>query len=257
MHRFIPTPSHSAVELGPLTIHFYAISILLGVMAAIAIGRRRYANAGGEIDVITDVSIVAIPAGIIGGRVYHVVTSPDAYFGAHGHPLNAVKIWDGGMGIWGAIGLGTAAAFFTFRRLELETSFAIFADSLAPGILIAQAIGRWGNWFNGELFGRPTNLPWGLEIPRELRPVGFANFATFHPTFLYESIWCIASALLLIFLSRRRSLQAGNLFILRIDEAHHLWGLRLNEWVSAMGFLLSAFTFANREKRAKKVRMHP
>jgi len=270
MHCFIPTPSRSAVELGPLTIHFYAICILLGVIAAVVIGRRRYGNVGGDKDVITDVAITAIPAGIIGGRLYHVITSPDAYFGADGHPLNALKIWDGGMGIWGAIALGTTAAFLAFRRSERGTSFAIFADSLAPGILIAQAIGRWGNWFNGELFGRPTKLPWGLEIPRELRPPGFADFATFHPTFLYESIWCIASALLLIFLSRRKSLQAGNLFILyialycagrcgieylRIDEAHHLWGLRLNEWVSAIGFLLSVFTFANKEKRTKKVRM--
>ena len=189
---------------------------------------------------------------------------------AGGQSAGAWRQYNGGMGIWGAIALGTAAAFLAFRRLERGTSFAIFADSLAPGILIAQAIGRWGNWFNGELFGRPTKLPWGLEIPRELRPQGFTDFATFHPAFLYESIWCIASALLLIFLSRRRSLQAGNLFILyiafycagrcgieylRIDEAHHLWGLRLNEWVSAIGFLLSVFTFANREKRAKKVRM--
>jgi len=270
MSRFIPTPSRSAVELGPLTIHFYALCILLGVIAAVVIGRRRYGKFGGDKDLITDVAIVAIPAGIIGGRLYHVITSPDAYFGANGHPLNALKIWDGGMGIWGAIALGTTAAFLAFRRLERGTSFAIFADSLAPGILIAQAIGRWGNWFNGELFGRPTKLPWGLEIPRELRPPAFTDFATFHPAFLYESIWCIASALLLIFLSRRNSLQAGNLFILyialycagrcgieylRIDQAHQILGLRLNEWVSAIGFLLSVFTFANREKRAKKVRM--
>ena len=270
MHRFIPTPSHSAVELGPLTVHFYAICILLGAIVAVVMGRRRYVNVGGDKDVITDVAITAIPAGIIGGRLYHVVTSPEAYFGANGHPLNALKIWDGGMGIWGAIALGTLAAFITFRRVERGTSFAIFADSLAPGILIAQAIGRFGNWFNGELFGRPTTLPWGLEIPRDLRPQGFTNFSTFHPTFLYESIWCFASAIALISLSRRRSFQTGNLFILyialycagrcwieylRIDEAHHLWGLRLNEWVSTLGLLLSVFTFANREMRARKVRM--
>jgi prolipoprotein diacylglyceryl transferase len=270
MHCFIPTPSHSAVELGPFTIHYYAICILVGIIAAVIIGRRRYRSIGGDSDVITDVAITSIPAGIIGGRIYHVVTSPDGYFGAKGHPLDALKIWDGGMGIWGAIALGTIAAFLTFRRVDRGTSFSTFADALAPGILVAQAIGRWGNWFNGELFGRPTTAPWGLEIPRDLRPLGFSDFATFHPTFLYESLWCLMSAVILLLLSKRRSMAPGNLFILyitlycggrcgieylRIDDAHHLWGLRLNEWVSAIGFFLSLFAFSNREKRAKKVKM--
>ena len=266
MQSFIPTPSRSAVGLGPVTIHFYALCILVGTIVAIVLGRRRYAALGGDPDEILDIAIYAIPAGIVGGRIYHVITSPDTYFGPHGRILDALKIWDGGMGIWGAIALGTYISFFRFHRSERSLSFPHFLDALAPAILLAQAIGRWGNWFNGELFGRPTKLPWGLEIPRGLRPAGYVSFSTFHPTFLYESLWCLVAALLLIFLARRWTLVPGNLFLLyiafycvgragieylRIDSAHHFFGVRLNDWVSGMCLVFSLSIIVMREKRSR------
>ena len=268
MHSFIPTPSHSAVAFGPFTIHFYALCILAGVVVALLVGRSRYGARGGDIQEITDVAIVAIPAGIIGGRLYHVLTSPDRYFGSNGKPLDAFKIWDGGLGIWGAIALGTLASYLVFNRGKRSLTFAVFADSLAPGLLFAQAIGRFGNWFNGELFGRPTHLPWGLSIPLPLRPAGYESFATFHPTFLYEAIWCAASALVLIWVGEKYPIANGNLFFLyifiyclgrswiealRIDEAHHLFGLRLNEWVSLLGIFFALLLFAMRQRSARKV----
>jgi len=265
---FIPTPSHNAVGLGPLTIHFYALCILIGVLVALAIGRHRYGRLGGNVDEIIDCAIVAIPAGIIGGRIYHVLTSPERYFGKAGHPLEAIKIWDGGMGIWGAIALGTLASWLTFRRKARSLPFGALLDALAPGLLIAQGIGRFGNWFNGELFGVPTRLPWALEIPLPLRPVGYEQFQTFHPTFAYEAIWCFLGAALLLWVSARTQLHPGALFLLyiafyclgriwiealRIDSAHRLFGLRINEWVSLGGFLLATFMFWQRRKRSRVV----
>jgi len=269
---FIPTPSHSAVALGPLTVHFYALCILIGVIAAITIGRNRFAKLGGDVNEITDLAIFAIPAGIIGGRLYHVITSPDRYFGSAGHPLDAFKIWDGGMGIWGAIGLGTLVSFLVFRSSERSLGFGSLADSLAPGLLIAQGIGRFGNWFNGELFGRPTTLPWGLEIPIPLRPTGYENFPTFHPTFLYEALWCFFCAWLIIRVGIHFGQKPGTVFYLyialyclgragiealRIDEAHHFFGLRLNEWVSLVGLLCASFMVLTRLRESKKGRITP
>ena len=258
MHRFLPSPTVSAVHFGFLTIHFYALSILLGIIVAVSVGRLRYSQAGGDLDEITDIALWAIPAGIVGGRIYHVITSPDAYFGAHGKPLDALKIWEGGMGIWGAIALGTAVAFYAFKKKSRSLSFAQLADALAPGLLIAQAIGRWGNWFNVELFGGPSKLPWALEIPFQSRPVGYEIYSTFHPTFLYESLWCFAGAALFIWVPRLRQLQPGKVFIgyiafyclgrlgfesLRNDQAHLIGGLRVNIWVSFVGLSVSTFFF--------------
>jgi len=267
MKTFIPTPNFSAVGIGPFTIHLYALVILLGIVVAISIGRVRYRERGGEPETIFDVALWAVPAGVIGGRLYHVITSPDNYFGKNGKPLDALKIWQGGMGIWGAIALGSLVAFIRFRKVAPQSSFALFADSLAPGILFAQAIGRWGNWFNGELFGSPSTLPWALKIPANLRPLGYENFATYHPTFLYESLWTLAAGLALIYLpffkSRERS-YPGLIFIsyifmyclgriwieaLRIDQAHHIWGLRLNIWVALLGILASGGTLILRMVR--------
>jgi prolipoprotein diacylglyceryl transferase len=269
---FIPTPSHSAVALGPLTVHFYALCILIGVIAAITIGRKRYASLGGNAHEITDLAIFAIPAGIIGGRLYHVITSPDRYFGSSGHPIDALKIWDGGLGIWGAIGLGTLASFLVFRSSERSLAFGSLADALAPGLLVAQGIGRFGNWFNGELFGRPTTLPWGLEIPAPLRPAGYENFLTFHPTFLYEALWCFLAASLIMRMRNFFKQKPGTLFylyialyclgrcgieVLRIDEAHHIFGLRLNEWVSLIGLLCATLVVLTRLREIKKGRIAP
>jgi len=260
------------MALGPLTVHFYALCILIGVIAAITIGRKRYASLGGNAHEITDLAIFAIPAGIIGGRLYHVITSPDRYFGSLGHPIDALKIWDGGLGIWGAIGLGTLVSFLVFRSSERSLGFGSLADALAPGLLVAQGIGRFGNWFNGELFGRPTTLPWGLEIPAPLRPAGYENFHTIHPTLLYEAFWCFLAAVLIIRIRTYFSERPGTLFYvyialyclgragieaLRIDEAHHIFGLRLNEWVSLIGLLSATFIVLIRLREIKKGRIAP
>ena len=165
----------------------YALCIILGVVVAIVVGNRRFVNGGGKSGVVGDIAIVAVPAGVIGGRLYHVITSPDQYFGKNGDPVAALYIWRGGMGIWGAIALGFAGAYIAYRRLGSEIPFSKFADALAPGLLLAQSIGRWGNWFNKELFGRPFDGPWRLQIPVEYRPSGYETTQYFHPVFLYES----------------------------------------------------------------------
>ena len=262
----LPTPTSSLIEVGPLTIHYYALCILLGIAAAIVISRGRYRRAGGNPDEINQLAAYAIPAGIIGGRAYHVITSPDAYFGANGRPLDAIKIWQGGMGIWGAIALGSLTVWLLIKRGNYSLTFLIVADVLAPGLLIAQAIGRWGNWFNAELFGSPTYLPWGLSIPPSARPDGFQSFATFHPTFLYESLWCLLAALLLLrsgrlqnwitrlpgqtFLAYISLYTLGRLWIeaLRIDSAHHLFGVRINIFVALVICIASTTTLLRRRR---------
>ena len=272
MRKFIPTPGISQIGVGPFTIHFYALCIVAGIALAIYMGDRRYRRAGGGNNIVADVAIVAVPAGIVGGRLYHLVTSPDAYFGSHGHPLDAFKIWQGGLGIWGAISLGTLAAFWQHERLRRTghpgvLSFAAFADALAPGVLLAQALGRFGNWFNGELFGRPTTLPWGLEIPLASRPAGYESFQTFQPTFLYEALWSIFIALLLITLEHKFKPGQSFLFyisgycvgrtfieLLRIDNAHTIAGLRVNVWVSLIVALGSGYLFWRRGHTGKKRR---
>jgi len=266
----IPTPSTSAIGIGPLTIHFYAVCIIVGVAVAIWLGDRRYRsfanNNDDSIGVVADVAIYAVPAGIIGGRIYHVISSPAPYFGANGNPIDALKIYEGGLGIWGAISLGTLAAWFAYRKrsvnLELP-SFRLFIDALAPGILIAQAIGRIGNWFNGELFGKPFSGPWALEIPLSKRPVGFLQYETFHPTFLYEAIWCLLIAVLLLWLTPK--LKPGQSFALyvalyclgrfaieslRIDDANKILGLRVNLW-TALIVGISAIVVVLRLSRQK------
>ena len=268
MRLSIPTPTTSAVEIGPLTIHFYALCIIAGVALAVWLGNRRFTKAHDGVDgVVADVAIIAVPAGVVGGRIYHVLTTPEKYFASGAEFNDVFKIWNGGLGIWGAIALGTLGAFLSYRRIGRTRAlpqFSAFAGALAPGLLLAQAIGRWGNWFNGELFGRPLDAPWALSIPLELRPVGYEEFVTFHPTFLYESLWCIIIALLLIYVTPKFSggaifalyvagYSAGRFFIegLRIDQAHTFGALRLNQYVSlvlvAAGVL--AFTRFSRSKR--------
>ena len=244
-NRFIPTPSVSSISVGPLTIHLYALCIIIGVAVAIWLGDKRYRAFGGEQGVITELAIWVVPAGVIGGRLYHVVTSPENFFGSKGSLTNVVKIWEGGLGIWGAIALGFAVAYWRYKRLNLEIPFSYLMDSLAPGLLIAQGIGRFGNWFNGELFGSPSKLPWALEIPTWLRPTDYEQFATYHPTFLYEAICNFLLAALLLRITGK--MKSGSLFYLyvsgycsyrffiegiRIDTAHKLLGMRLNQWVA-------------------------
>lgn len=264
----IPSPSQSLIEIGPLTFHFYALSIIAGVIAAVYIGNKRYVAAGGKPGVVSDVAVIAVPAGIIGGRLYHVVTSPEQYFGKNRNWVEAFYIWQGGLGIWGAISLGFAGAYFAYRR-NLRTEkipFAVFADALAPGLLVAQAIGRWGNWFNKELFGRPLDAPWGLEIPIQYRPIGYSSSETFHPVFLYESLWCLVVALILVTYVKRKELKPGSIFTLyvslyslgrgvietiRIDDANLILGLRLNIWTSVLLLIGSLIYLRNLNLRSK------
>ena len=254
MVLLIPSPSVSALSIGPLTIHLYALCIITGIAVAIWIGRRRYSNLGGNPDDVSEVAIWAVPFGIIGGRIYHVISSPQQYFGENGNPADALRIWQGGLGIWGAISLGAVGAYIYFKTHKTTLSFAKLLDSLAPGVIIAQAIGRIGNYFNQEVFGKPTTLPWAIEIEAKNRPDGYEAITTFHPTFFYELLWCLFIAYLLIKLPgflksvARNSgdifalyvagYTAGRLWIeaLRIDEANYILGLRLNIWVSIIVF---------------------
>ena len=261
-----PTPTQSALEIGPLTIHYYALCIITGIAIAIWLGDKRFrAQTIHGQSVVSEVAITAVPVGIIGGRIYHVISSPSAYFGANGNPLDALKIWQGGLGIWGAISLGLVGAYVRYRTLQKRIdlpSFAVFLDALAPGILFAQAIGRFGNWFNGELFGRPLDTWWALDVPARYRPFGYSQFESFHPTFLYEAIWCTLVATLLIVFGKR--LKVGQVFaayvfaycfgrffieLIRIDSANTIAGLRVNVWVSVMIGVGAAIVYFDRGSR--------
>ncbi len=267
MKQLIPSPSLSSFSVGPLTIHFYALCIITGIAAAIWIGRKRYANLGGNPDDVSEVAIWAVPFGIIGGRIYHVVTSPSQYFGSNGNPIDALRIWEGGLGIWGAISLGAVGAYLYFKTHKTSLNFRQLLDSLAPGVIVAQAIGRIGNYFNQEVFGKPTELPWGLEIDSVNRPNGFESYSTFHPTFLYELLWCLVVAVLLIKLPgvlKQITSKQGDVFALyifgytagrvwietlRIDEANLILGLRLNIWVSLIVLIAaSAYLIASKRR---------
>jgi prolipoprotein diacylglyceryl transferase len=248
----IPSPAQGVWHLGPLPLRAYAFCILAGIAVAVVVTDRRWRARGGLPGQVGDIVIWAVPAGIIGGRLYHVLTSPEAYFGAGGQPLHALYIWNGGLGIWGAVALGAVGAWIGCRRAGV--SLAAWADALAPGLLLAQAVGRFGNWFNQELFGRPTDLPWGLRIDAAHRPPGYQDVATFHPAFLYEALWDAGAALLLLRLERRFRLGFGRTFwtyvvlytlgrawieLLRIDTAEHVLGLRLNVWTCILVFCLA------------------
>lgn len=261
-----PTPSNSALEIGPLTIHFYALCIIAGVAVAVWLGNKRFrASTPLGAGVVSEVAITAVPVGVIGGRIYHVISSPSDYFGANGNVIDALKIWEGGLGIWGAISLGLLGAYVRYRvlqkRIELP-SFAVFIDALAPGILFAQAIGRFGNWFNGELFGRPLDTWWALEVPSRYRPFGYNEFESFHPTFLYEAIWCVLVAIVLMKFGT--SLRSGQVFaayvaaycfgrffieLIRIDSANTIAGLRVNVWVSVIVGIGSVIVFARGSRK--------
>ena len=213
MILFIPSPSVSSFQIGPLTIHIYALCLITGIVAAWVLGNRRWQARGGTAESFETVLLWAIPIGVVGARIYNVLTHLGDYFGpgAVGHWW---AIWEGGIAIYGAVGFGALAAWIVSRRRKI--AFAALADSLAPGIAIGQAIGRWGNWFNQELYGWPTNLPWGLEIDAAHRVAGFEQYATFHPTFLYESLWDLATAGVLLWADKRFRLGRGKVFALYI-----------------------------------------
>ena len=273
MTTSIPSPEQSVWFIGPFPIRAYAMFILVGIVVAVWITQRRLNQRGGVPGQALDVAVWAVPFGIIGGRLYHVISSPQAYFGQGGHPIDALKIWHGGLGIWGAVALGIVGAWIGCRRHGVR--LLDYADAAAPGIVLAQAIGRWGNYFNNELFGTKTDLPWGLQIHCWDQDAGKAItcrggttniLGIFQPTFLYESLWCVLIALALVLVDRRFSLARGQIFalygmlytigrglieMLRTDQANYVLGLRLNVWTSVIVFAGSAFAFWRFGARAK------
>jgi prolipoprotein diacylglyceryl transferase len=260
----IPSPEQGVWHLGPVPLRAYALCIIAGIIVAVWMGERRWVARGGRAGDVTEVATWMVPFGIIGGRIYHVLTTPEPYFGSAGQPLHALYIWEGGLGIWGAIALGGVGAWIGCRRRRIK--LPPFADALAPGIAVAQAIGRFGNYFNQELFGRQTDLPWALEIDAAHRPDGYATVATYHPTFLYEALWDLGVAGLVVWADRRFRLGHGRAFALyvaaytvgrawiealRIDPANDIFGLRLNLWTCLLVFIGAVTYFV------VSARLHP
>ncbi|WP_172119989.1 prolipoprotein diacylglyceryl transferase [Actinomyces faecalis] len=251
----IPSPAQGVWYVGPFPLRAYALCILAGVFIAVWWTGRRYQRLGGHPDTTLDVAVLSVPVGIVGARVYHVLTSPDAYFGPDGNLALIPQVWHGGLGIWGGIAAGVASGAWLLHHRGLR--LGPFADAVAPTLLVAQAVGRLGNWFNQELFGGPTTAPWGLEIDDAHLPAGYASGTLFHPTFLYEALWNLAGAAFLVWLGHRLRERdgatggrliwaylmvytAGRAWIecLRVDEAQVVAGLRLNVWTSLLVFVV-------------------
>ena len=264
-----PSPSQGVWHLGPFPVRAYALCIIAGIVLAVWLGERRWVARGGRPGDVTELATWMVPFGIVGGRIYHVITSPGAYFGEGGSPVSALYIWEGGLGIWGAVLLGGVGGWIGCRRRGIP--LPALADAIAPGIVLAQAVGRVGNYMNQELFGRPTDLPWALVIDPAHRPDGYAGQATYHPTFLYELLWNVGVAVLVIWADRRFRLGHGRAFALyvaaytvgrgwiealRIDPAHELFGLRLNEWTSLVVFV-GAVTYLVLSSRLRPGRETP
>jgi prolipoprotein diacylglyceryl transferase len=259
----IPSPSSSSISVGPLKFNAYGLVIALGVIAAVVITGRRFVRLGiGKRDDVTAIALWAVPAGVVGGRLYHVLTDWGSFDGRRG---DMVKVWEGGLGIWGGITLGVLVGLWRVKKLGIDPLMALTA--VAPALPVAQAIGRWGNWFNQELFGRPTDLPWALEISdAKTIAAGYPPGTTFHPTFLYESIGCLLLAVILVLVERRVALRPGRLFALyvagytamrffieglRIDRANEVAGLRFNQWTAILVFAISiAVLVTGRDRRS-------
>ncbi|MGA4668515.1 prolipoprotein diacylglyceryl transferase [Propionibacteriaceae bacterium Y1923] len=252
----IPSPSINSFSIGPLTIHFYALCILAGIFVAWGLVRRRFVARGGRSENMETMVVAAVLAGIVGARVYHVLTRWQDYFGPGRDPWSALRIWEGGLGIIGGVTFGAAVVLWFCRRNNY--SFPTMADVFAPGILLAQGIGRLGNWFNQELYGRPTDLPWGLQIDEAHRPREFRQYETFHPTFLYEMLWNFAGVGVLLWAERRFKLGNGRVFMvyvawygagrflmeqLRLDPANIVLGLRINGFIALLLFLFGVAGF--------------
>ena len=257
---YIPSPSSNGFSIGPLFVHFYGLCYVVGITASVVITRKLWRDKGGDPDLPLTVALWGVPAGILGGRLYHDATSwsevPHTWWGW-------LAVWEGGLGIWGGIFFGVLGGMIPLIRARVNK--AQFIDAAAPGILVAQAIGRIGNYFNQELFGGPTTLPWGLEISPAHRPAHYIHYATFHPTFLYELIWDLALAATLVWLLRNRQIRAPGIFalyvtgysafrifeeLLRVDPAQHILGERLNFWVACLLTLtgLAWFAWSQRER---------
>jgi prolipoprotein diacylglyceryl transferase len=254
----IPSPSSNGFHIGPLFFHFYGLCYLVGITAAIILTRKLWRAKGGDPDLVYTVAMWGVPAGILGGRLYHDITSwnevPHNWWGW-------IAVWQGGLGIWGGILGGVIGGWIPLRRARV--SITSFMDATAPGLLVAQAIGRVGNYFNQELFGGPTSLPWGLQISPAHRPTGYLGYATFQPTFLYELIWDLALAATLVWVIRHKRIRAPGIFalyvagysafrifeeLLRVDPAHHILGERLNFWVASLLAVIGLAWFARTQR---------
>jgi prolipoprotein diacylglyceryl transferase len=259
---FLPSPSENGFHVGPLLFRAYGICYVFAVLGAVVVTSRRWEKLGGDGALVQECALWGFPAGLIGGRLYFLATSwnevPDAWWGPF-------AIWRGGLGIWGGIAGGVLVGIWVLHRRG--ANIPLFMDCVAPGLLVAQAIGRVGNWFNQELFGGPTTLPWGLEIDPEHRPAGYENDATFHPTFLYEIIWNLGLAAFLVWLGHHRRIRPPGLFalyvagyslgrigeeLLRVDPAHHIFGLRLNFFVAIALFLVGVIWFVRVQRGGRE-----
>jgi prolipoprotein diacylglyceryl transferase len=265
---YIPSPSFNSFSIGPLVIHFYALMYLVGITLAVLLTRRRWMAVGGNPELVTEIAIWVVPAGIIGGRIYFDITTPmdipHVWYGVF-------AVWTGGLGIWGGVLVGGLVGVWRLRKRGV--SAALFADAMAPGLLVAQGVGRIGNYFNKELFGGPTTLPWGVQIPYQYRvsggiPVHDLNFTTFHPTFLYELIWDFALAAVLVWLGHHRGVKPPGLFALyvtgysafrileeslRVDSSVHIFGLRLNLYIACALTIVGAVWFYRTQRRPEPV----
>jgi prolipoprotein diacylglyceryl transferase len=250
---YLPSPSVNGFHLGPLFIHFYGLMYVVGIALAIIITRRRWSALGGDADLVYDVAIWVVPLGLVGARAYSDITTPSVI---PPHWWGVFAIWNGGLGIWGGIAAGAITGVWRVRRAG--ASAGLFANAIAPALLVAQAVGRVGNYFNQELFGKPTTLPWALEISVAHRPSGYLQYATFQPTFLYELIWDLALAAFLVWLGHHRKIKPWGLFALyvagysafrifeesvRIDTSEHFLGLRLNFYVATVMTLIGLAWF--------------
>jgi prolipoprotein diacylglyceryl transferase len=259
---FLPSPAENGFHVGPLFFRAYGICYVFAVLGAVVVTTRRWEKVGGDGALVQECALWGFPAGLIGGRLYFLATSwnevPDAWWGPF-------AIWRGGLGIWGGIAGGVLVGIWVLHRRG--ANIPLFMDCVAPGLLVAQAIGRVGNWFNQELFGGPTTLPWGLKIDPEHRPGGYANDATFHPTFLYEIIWNLGLAAFLVWLGHHRRIRPPGLFalyvagyslgrigeeLLRVDPAHHIFGLRLNFFVAIALFLIGVAWFVRVQRGGRE-----
>ncbi len=250
---YIPSPARGVYYVGPIPLHVYGLMLAIGVLAATRVAEIQWARAGHEPKDIAEIAVGVIIGGVVGARAYHLMTDYQLY--THDW-VKALKIWDGGLSIWGVLGGGIIAVVILTRRHHYDTLGIM--DALAPGIVLAQAIGRWGNYFNQELFGTPSKLPWALEIDPAKRPAGYLQYATFHPTFLYESLYCLAIFGFLMWATRHIRFQRGQVAALyialytfgrfwfenmRIDPAHHVAGLRINAWVTLGIFIVAVAWF--------------
>jgi prolipoprotein diacylglyceryl transferase len=256
---FIPSPSSNGFHLGPLYFHYYGLMYVIGITLAILITRRRWQALGGNPDLVYEVALWSVPAGLVGARIYFDITTPADI---PPHWWGPLAIWSGGLGVWGGIAAGAAVGIWRVRRAGGNAG--LFANAIAPALLVAQAIGRVGNYFNQELFGKPTTLPWGLEISLAHRPAGYLAYPTFQPTFLYELIWDLLLAALLVWLGHHRRIRPWGLFALyvagysafrifeetvRIDSSEHFLGLRLNFYVATVLTIIGLAWFVRAQRR--------